>query len=176
MIEAILGEIEFFAFGMVPKGWLPCAGQLLSITANQALFSLLGTTYGGDGRTTFGLPDLRGRLPVGQGLGRNLSNYDLGQKGGNEGVALTLQQIPAHTHPVGAVSNPPAPAVPSPAGNLLSTVGNPGPIDMYGTGNLSPMAATTVASAGGGQAHENRMPYLALNPCIAIAGEFPSRP
>ena len=175
MPEPFLGEIEFFAFDFAPKGWAPCAGQLLAINQNQPLFSLLGTTYGGDGINTFALPDLRGRAPVGQGQEHSLGNYPLGQAGGQETVTLTLQQIPAHGHPVGAVDKPPATTVPSPAGNLLSLAGNPSPIEMYGTGNPAPMSASTVANTGGGQAHDNRMPYLALNPCIAIIGEYPSR-
>ena len=176
MVEPFLGEIEFFAFPTPPKGWAACAGQLLAIDQNQALFTLLGTTYGGDGMKTFALPDLRGRLPLGQGQGRTLENYALGQAGGQESVTLTVQQIPGHTHPVNASDKPDVNPVGSPAGNLLSLAGNPSPIEMYGNGNPAPMAASTVANAGGGQAHENRMPYLALNPCIAITGEFPNRP
>jgi len=173
---SFLGEIQYFSFPIPPTGWAACNGQLLSINLNAPLFSLLGTTYGGDGLNTFALPDLRGRVPVGQGQGHSLNPYSLGQKDGQEGVALTVQQIPAHTHAATAVDKPAATPVASPAGNLLSVVGNPNPIKTYGTGNLAAMSGTTVASSGGGQTHENRMPYLALNPCIATSGIYPTRP
>ncbi len=177
MAGPFLGEIEYFAFNYPPKGWAQCMGQVLPVGQNQALFSLLGTTFGGDGTTTFGLPDLRSRIVVGQGAGSGLSGYTLGQTGGSESVQLTTLQMPAHTHSPLAVAQPSAAPVGSPADNLLSVGANDGqPINIYATGNATgAMDPNTVSNTGTGQGHENRMPYLPLLPCIALVGVFPTR-
>lgn len=156
-----------FGFNFAPRSWAFCDGQLLPISQNTALFSLLGTTYGGDGRTTFALPDLRGRVPLHEGTGPGLSSYLLGQKGGLENVTLTTAQIPAHTHSPQCSSDDPNSG--SPANGFPAAVGTP----IYSTTQNASMGAT--GSAGGSQSHENRPPYLALNFCIALQGIFPSR-
>lgn len=160
-----------FGFNFAPRNWAFCDGQLLPIAQNTALFSLLGTTYGGDGRTTFGLPDLRGRVPLhdGSGTGPGLSSYSLGQQGGLETVTLTAQQIPPHNHLQACSSDDPNSG--SPAGNFPAAVSPP----IYSSGANAAMANTAVGNAGGGQQHENRQPYLAINFCIALQGVFPSR-
>jgi microcystin-dependent protein len=162
MAEPFLGEIRQFAFGLVPKGWMPCNGQLLPIAQNAALFSILGTTYGGDGRTTFQLPDLRGRLP----LGFSQVNA-LGSIGGETAHALTTAETPTHTHPVQASSA---------AGSAFQLQNG------YWAGAMSyaPAANGTMSPAaigvtGGGQPHENMQPYTAISFCIALNGIFPSR-
>jgi microcystin-dependent protein len=166
MAEPFLGQLLIFAGNFAPQGWAMCNGQLLSIQQNSALFSLLGTTYGGDGVTTFALPDLRGRVPLHFGGGPGLSNYVLGERAGNESVQLLTAQMPAHTHSqpatgAGETTNRPNNAVPAEGG-------------IYGTtSDSSALAATT--SAGGNQSHENRQPYLVLNYIIALQGIFPSR-
>ena len=139
MSDPFLGEIELFAFAFAPKGWATCSGQTMPINQNQALFSLLGTTYGGDGRTTFALPDLRGRVAVGQGQGAQLSPRAIGDIGGEESHGLTAAELPAHTHAVGAVGRPSSTAVIGPAGNLLSVgagrnSGGEVSVNVYGSG------------------------------------------
>ncbi len=164
-----LAELRIFSFNFPPKGWALCNGQLLPIAQNQALFSILGTTYGGDGRVNFALPDLRGRTPVYVGDG-----LTLGQKAGEESHTLVLNEMPAHMHlgigsAAGGDQN-------SPAGNLLGS-GNPSTFQSYQTtpANLVPLVGTTIGGTGGGQAHANMQPYLTLNICIALQGIFPSR-
>ena len=177
MSDPFLGEIEYFAFNFPPKGWVQCAGQLLPVNQNQALFSLLGTTFGGDGKVTFGLPDLRGRVAVGQGTGPGRSTRTVGQTGGEETHALTTAELPAHTHPASVVAHPTGVSLPGPAGNFLS-VGASGStvINAYATGTaFGAMSPTTVGPSPGAQAHANIMPYLALNPCIALVGIYPLR-
>lgn len=184
MTEPFLGQVEVFSFNFPPKGWTTCSGQLLQINQNQALFALLGTTYGGDGRVNFGLPDLRGRVPVGWGQGRGLSNYNLGQKGGEEAHTLINQEMGSHTHNWMVNTTTPATAntaVPSTSVVLGNTTGVPA------TGNLFSVLLYTSGSPGGSlnsnsiglsgnnQPHPNIMPYLALNFCIALIGVFPSR-
>ena len=174
-MEPFIGEIRLMGFGYAAKGWLPCQGQLLPINQNQALFSLLGTTYGGNGQTTFGLPDLRGRAVVGTGL----ANYQQGQVGGSESVTLTIAQMPGHAHPLtgslkadeAADGTDPAGAYPSaPAdGTLPFAKGTPN-----AALNTAALAGNT-ASAGNSTGHENRQPVLAMNYCIAVQGIFPSR-
>jgi len=180
MAEPYLGEIEAFSFGFAPKGWALCAGQILPIAQNTALFSLLGTTYGGDGIRTFALPDLRGRIANAFGQGPGLQPYNLGQTGGQETHTLLLSEMAAggHTHAVAAVNNGTAGG-----GNL------PGPTVTLGSGyaneagapavNIYSSAAPTITmgslAPAGGQPHENRMPYLGLSYCIALQGIFPSR-
>lgn len=164
MSEPFLGEIKIFSFGFAPKGWALCNGQLLPINQNQALFALLGTTYGGDGRTTFALPNLQGRVPFHMGGG-----FTQGQSSGEAAHTLTISEMPAHTHlPVGNSNNA---SVASPAGNLWA--GSSG-------GGYLPTANTTMNPAsilptGGSQPHDNMSPYLVLNFCIALQGIFPSR-
>jgi len=169
-VEPFIGQIQLFAFGWAPVGWAVCNGQLLAISSNTALFSLLGTTYGGDGRTTFGLPDLRGRVPLGLGQGPGLGNYDLGQAGGTEAVTLTVAQLPAHNHGMqgsgSATSKSPANLVPG--FNSASSA--------YGAADGTQMAANFCGNQGGSQPHENRQPYLTACYCIATAGIYPSRP
>lgn len=170
-MDPFIGEIRLLGCNFAPRGWALCVGQLLSIQQNSALFSLLGTTYGGDGITTFGLPNLQGNTPIGFGQGPGLSNYALGQAGGVTSVTLLQTEMPSHTHTVSAVaavgnSNTPG------AGRLAqSSIRS----DLYEATANTTMAATAVASAGGSQAHENMPPYLALNFCIALEGIFPTR-
>lgn len=168
MSEMFIGEIRLFAFNFAPKFWATCDGQQLPIAQNQALFSLLGTTYGGNGVTTFALPDLRGRVAVGYGSLQGGGSYVQGQAGGAETVTLLGSQLPMHTHPVAAstgaaTTNVPTSAFPAapPTGIYASATG------------LTSTAMTT--GAGGGQAHSNLQPGLVVNACIAISGIFPSR-
>ncbi len=163
MSEPFLGEIKIISWNFPPKGWTFCNGQLLPINQNQALFALLGTTYGGDGRQTFGLPNLQGRSPVHVGDG-----IILGQRGGETGHTLNISEIPAHTHvPVGANA---APAFPGAAGNLWCNIQN----DYNQTVNTS-MNPACITAVGGSQPHENMSPYLVLNFIIALQGIFPTR-
>jgi microcystin-dependent protein len=170
MSEPFLAEIKIVAFNFAPRNFAFCDGQTLPINQNQSLFSLLGTTYGGDGRTTFGLPGLRGRTPNHKGTG-----YNLGQKAGVEGHVLTTGEIPPHTH--GAKGTSAVAGSTNPANSLLGvTTGARFSIIPYA--NLSvpqPILPSTVANNPGGQPHNNMQPYLALNYCIALAGLFPSR-
>ena len=166
MSEPFLGEIMIVGFNFAPRGWALCDGQILPINQNQSLYSLLGTTYGGDGRTTFALPDLRGRTPIHFGNGHNL-----GQKSGEETHTLSAAEMPAHTHTVQA--SPTAADTPLPTGNLLATTAA---ADVYNpANNLQNMSGASVANSGSGQAHDNMEPYLTLNFCIALQGLFPSR-
>jgi microcystin-dependent protein len=169
-MEPFIGQIQLFAFGWAPRGWALCAGQLLQISTNTALFSLLGTTYGGDGRVTFGLPDLRGRVPLGQGQGPGLGNYDLGQVGGSETVTLSVAQMPTHNHAMAgsgsATSKSPANLVP--AFNSAASA--------YGAPDGTQMAGAFAQNQGGSQPHDNRQPYLTMSYCIATEGIYPSRP
>jgi microcystin-dependent protein len=160
-----------FAFSFAPQGWALCNGQLLPIAQNQALFSLLGTTYGGDGRTTFALPDLRSRVPVHQGQGPGLSPYAEGQAGGTETVTLAAAQMPGHTHPVTASSS--AATSDNPAARTLARPASP----IYHTepGQHAVMGANMLGEAGGSQPHDNIQPYLVLTFCIALTGIFPSQ-
>jgi microcystin-dependent protein len=169
MSEPFLGEIRTFGFNFAPQGWAMCAGQLLSISQNTALFSLLGTFYGGDGRTTFALPDLRGRVGLNMGQGPGTSSYQLGEVSGSETVTLTTGQIPAHEHAVNANANPftsnrPGDHAPAQGGAYASAP------DGFTTLN-----AGTIGPAGGSQPHTNIQPFLCLNFCIALQGIFPSR-
>lgn len=168
MSEPFLGQISIFGFNFPPRGWATCSGQILPIAQNTALFSLLGTTYGGNGQTTFALPDLRGRVPVSFGQGPGLSNVQLGQQAGSETVTLTSGQLAQHTHGV-AASNAAATGS-RPAGNFLSAGGS-----FTNASDGTTMNPGMNQLAGGGQPHENRQPYLGLNVCIALEGIFPSR-
>jgi microcystin-dependent protein len=171
MSEPFLSEIKMFGFSFSPRGWALCDGQILPINQNQALFSLLGTTYGGDGRTTFALPDLRGRTPVHFGSGPGW-NPALGSRGGEETVSLTTAQIPSHTHNLVATGDGANSPAPNDQFLAQSTATDP----LYaGATDLVAMDGQAVANAGGGQGHANMQPYLTLNFCIALQGVFPSR-
>jgi microcystin-dependent protein len=169
MSNPFLAEIVLFAGNFAPRGWAFCAGQILAISQNTALFSLLGTTYGGNGQTTFALPDLRSRVAVGQGQGPGLSNYSLGQQGGTESVTLTSQQIPPHNHNVTVFSD--AGDTGKPANNFLASIDNGYKASNDGT-LMSPVMIT---GGGGSQPHPNIQPYTTLNYIIALQGVFPSR-
>ena len=173
MSEPFLAEIRIFAGNFAPRDWALCDGQLLSINQNQSLYSLLGTTYGGDGRTSFALPDLRGRLAMHAGDGPGLSSYQLGAKGGTEHVTLTTNQIPSHNHGVESIS-----AIanqPKPAAHLMATEQVP-LHDLYSDlATDGDMKASMIKNTGGSNQHENRQPYQAVNYIIALRGLFPSR-
>lgn len=173
MSEPFLGEIRIYPYNFAPRNWAFCQGQLLAISQNTALFSLLGTTYGGNGITTFGLPDLQGRVPVHVGQGPGLSPYDLGQEGGSETVTLTSSQLAPHPHPA----------------NCLTANGNQYQPDngvwsadaglnpQYGTTKAAgTMAPNIIGPSGNGQPHNNIQPYQTLNYCIALQGIYPQRP
>ena len=165
MANPFVAEIRCFPFNFPPKGWAFCNGQLLPINQNQALFSILGTTYGGDGRVNFALPNLQGRMPVHVGQG-----IILGELGGETAHTLNISEMPAHNHiPVGSNTNPPT--SPGAAGNLWSA-NNAKPFAASATGSMNPAG---VLSAGGSQPHENMSPYLVLYFIIALVGIFPSR-
>ena len=164
MAEPFLSEIRIMSFGFAPKGWAMCNGQLLPINQNQALFSLLGTTYGGDGRVNFALPDQRARTPIHVGSG-----HTLGEKGGSDSVTLNLQQIPTHVHVMNA-SSAASGGNNSPVNRFLG-----GAADAYHTATaLTPFRAGTITNTGGSQAHLNDQPFLVLTFCIALQGIFPS--
>jgi microcystin-dependent protein len=164
MSEPFLSEIRIMSFNFAPKGWAQCNGQFLPINQNQALFALLGTTYGGDGRVTFALPDLRGRAPIHEGSG-----HTLGEKGGEQAHTLTLSELPLHTHLLNAntgsgQNNPPGAVLGKAAAN------------MYGPASaLATMGPNSVLNVGGSQAHLNMQPFLTLTFCIALQGIFPSQ-
>ena len=175
MSDQFLAEIRIFPFNFAPTGWAFCDGQLLPISQNTALFALLGTTYGGDGKSTFALPDMQGNAPMQPGQGQGLSLRDLGEMSGVESITLLQSEIPVHTHSVLAAGGrntannfAPGPTVclaPSLNAQAYST----------GTGNTM-MAPQTLGLAGGGLPHNNMQPYLTLNFCIAMQGIFPQRP
>lgn len=167
MSDPFIGEIKQVGFTFAPKGWALCNGQLLSIAQNQALFSILGTTYGGDGRVTFGLPNLQGRVPVHVG-----PQSVLGQVGGEANHTLTLPELPAHTHNLNASSA--AGTVPTPAGNGLAATADGSALYASTTANVQ-LASGSVTNAGGAQPHNNQPPYLVVNYIIALVGIFPSR-
>jgi len=168
--QPFLGEIRAIAFNFPPKGWAFCNGQLLSIQQNQALFAILGTTYGGNGQTTFALPDLRGRSPLHFGQSPGLSNYVLGQAAGTEGVTLIQSQMPAHNHLVKANANANAGV----AANSFPA-GPPSGNNLYGPSVAGPAMDTNMVPAqGGNQPHSNQQPYLVVNYVIALVGIFPS--
>jgi microcystin-dependent protein len=168
MSEPFLGEIRRFSFGFTPRGWLQCNGQLLPINQNQALFALLGTQYGGNGTTTFALPDLRGRMPIHRGQRPNLSQRTQGQQGGSE--TLTASQLPAHSHTLNASSA--AASTNSPGGNVLAT----SRLSIYAPASGTPVSMSSQAITGGGPSSPTPAmpPYLVLNYCIAVQGIFPS--
>jgi microcystin-dependent protein len=170
MGEPFLSEIRIFAItNAPPKGWALCNGQLLQINQNQPLFSLLGTVYGGNGQTTFGLPDLRGRVPIHFGSG-----HTLGERAGEQAHTLTISEMPTHNHPVNVYDNSNVDSnATSPAGAFYARTADAS--TLYSSGNANnAMNAGVIGNAGGSQAHENRQPFLALNFCIALVGIFPS--
>ena len=171
MSEPFIGEIRMFAGNFAPRGWALCDGQLLAVSQNDALFSLLGTIYGGDGRTTFGIPEMRGRIPVHEGTGPGLSNRNLGARSGAEDVTLTLNNIPSHTHPL--VASTQAADETELQGHVLASTN--APVDQYGLTQPKSMSVSAITGTGGGQSHPNMMPFLAVNFIIALAGVYPSR-
>ena len=174
-MDPFVAEIRIFPFNFAPKGWAFCDGQLLPISQNTALFSLLGTTYGGDGKSIFALPDMQGNTPMHPGQGPGLSLHDLGETGGSDTVSLLASEIPSHSHTMQSL---PAPANrTAPGGNSIARVqGNSGP---YVPASPPPatvnMSDNAVAPAGGDQPHNNLQPYLTLNFCIALQGVYPPR-
>ena len=166
MAEPFLSEIRLFSFGFAPKGWALCNGQLLPINQNQALFSLLGTTYGGDGRVNFALPNLQGNVAIHMGNG-----HVLGERGGEQAHTLSIPEMPAHTHTVQASSAVGTQNVP--ANNMMLSQRA---AEIYrAPSNLAPMVSGTLANTGGSQPHLNMQPFLTLNFCIALQGIFPSQ-
>ncbi len=173
-MDPFIGQLLLVPYNFAPKGWAFCSGQLLPISQNTALFSLLGTVYGGDGRVTFGLPNLQGRIPVGSGQGPGLSMYDLGQSEGTDSVTLLATEIPAHTHQAQSMGGRGVTTATSPIGNFLADgVADYAPANSPVNSSLNPQA---VSIAGGSAPHNNLMPYLALNWIIALQGIFPQRP
>jgi microcystin-dependent protein len=171
--DQFVAEIRIFGFNFAPTGWAQCNGQLLPISQNTALFSLLGTTYGGDGKTTFALPDLQGNAAMQQGQGQGLSLRDLGEVGGVEAVTLLVSEIPVHTHVLRGNNTLAESGIPT--GNSIGRQ----TFNMFqtnSTANLVQMAFEGLPPAGGGLPHNNLQPYLTLNYCIALQGIFPQRP
>ncbi|MGJ8570401.1 MAG: phage tail protein [Hoeflea sp.] len=172
MSEPFLAEVRLMGFNFAPRGWAFCDGQILPINQNQSLYSLLGTTYGGDGRTSFALPDLRGRTPIHTGRSNGGGDHTLGQRSGEETHTLGANEMPQHDH-VAHASSANGDQL-NPTGAILAAAAN-----LYAPAAASPVrqpvASSTVAHVGGGQAHENMQPYIAVNFCIALRGLFPSR-
>lgn len=178
--EPYIGEVKWFGFSFCPRGWTDANGQVLDISQNTALFSLYGTTYGGDGRTTFALPDLRGRVSVHTGQGPGLPNFQQGSKGGDATTTLTTAQMPAHKHAIN-ISSGVASYSDGSNGVLASSVlrrnRNNRNVYIYdgpGTANQQ-LAADSMGNTGGGQSHDNMQPYLTLRACVALIGIYPSR-
>ncbi|MGE8318226.1 MAG: phage tail protein [Comamonas sp.] len=180
--EPILGQLMLFGGNFCPRGWTQAAGQTLAISQNEALFSLLGTTYGGDGQNTFGLPDLRGRVPIGTGTGPGLTPIDPGERSGTENTTLTINNMPMHTHPATYTPKPNASTAPATnatpaAGQVLAQTQNAGAYSSAAADTTLGGSAGTVAvaMAGGNQPFSIRNPYLGMTWCIAFEGIFPSR-
>ena len=169
--DPFLGQLMLVPYNFAPRGWAFCQGQILPIAQNTALFSLLGTTYGGNGQTTFALPDLRGRVPMGAGQGPGLSDYVIGQQGGAESHTLTVNEMPAHSHSVNADTS--VGSSDKPGGKLPAR--NGAGVPQYGTSVNTQMAATMLGNAGGSQPHSIMQPYLVMNWVIALQGIFPQR-
>lgn len=170
MSEPFVGEIRMFAGSFAPRSWGFCDGQLLAVSQNDALFSLFGTIYGGDGRTTFGLPDLRGRIPIHAGSGPGLTPRSLGAKAGDENVSLNSNTVGAHSH--GFLASTAAAGDGSPTDNTTATASG---ANIYGTGAASGMSGSSVAATGVGNAHTNLMPTLCVHFIVALFGIYPSR-
>ncbi len=172
MSNPFVAEIRIYPFNFAPRGWAFCNGQILPLSQNTALFSLLGTTYGGDGKSNFALPNLQGSAPMHPGQGPGLSLHDLGESSGSDSVNLLESEVPSHSHPWTA-SNQAATAQ-SPAQQL--TAGGVGGISLYAPpASMTPLSPNAVAPAGGSQPHNNLQPYLTLNFCIALQGVYPPR-
>lgn len=172
MSEPFVGEIRMFAGNFAPRGWAFCDGQLLAVSQNDALFSLLGTIYGGDGRTTFALPDMRGRIPIHAGSGPGLSDRRLGSKGGQENVTLTTNQLPSHSHTPkasGALATSPNPQtnVTGTSTTLNAFIANDPP--------TAALNSSTITAVGGSRSHTNLQPFICINFIIALFGIYPSR-
>lgn len=177
MADPFVAEIRIFPFNFAPKGWAFCDGQLLPISQNTALFSLLGTTYGGDGKSTFALPDLQGRAPMQPGQGQGLSLHDLGEESGSETVTLLTSEMPAHAHNVGRATDQPANS-PTPVANVWALGGSVrAVVNLYNPGApTAAMKSDIIQVTGSSFPHNNMQPYLTLNFCIALQGVFPQRP
>ena len=174
MADPFVAEIRIFPFNFAPKGWAFCDGQLLPLSQNTALFSLLGTVYGGDGKSTFALPDLQGNAAMHPGQGQGLSLRDLGQIGGAESVTLLISEIPVHTHNI--VVSAEIADVQIPTADVAYARSGGGSAYIASNAGLQPMAPQMLAPAGGSLPHNNMQPYLTLNFCIALQGVFPPRP
>lgn len=174
MSDQFVAEIRIFPFNFPPTGWAFCDGQLLPISQNTALFSLLGTTYGGDGKSTFALPDMQGNAPMQPGQGQGLSLRDLGEMSGVESVTLLVSEIPVHTHTLRGTIEQGDNRLPSPTVSLAQSIGANAYVAP--TPPLGLMAFQSLPPAGGGLPHNNMQPYLTLNFCIALQGIFPQRP
>ncbi|HEU0130067.1 MAG TPA: tail fiber protein [Mycobacteriales bacterium] len=177
MAEAFIGEVRIYGFNFAPRGWAFCNGDLLSISQNTALFSLLGVNFGGNGQTTFGLPDFRGgRVPISAGQGPGLSAYDIGQTGGVPSVTLTVKETPQHVHTASASSTPANVSTPTANTAIARSKGAMAyapPVQA----SIGPMSSNTISQAPGGAApHNNLMPYQVLNYCICLNGIYPQRP
>lgn len=173
MADPFVAEIRIFPFNFAPKGWAWCDGQLMPISQNTALFSLLGTTYGGDGKSSFGLPDLQGSAPMFWGQGPGLSLYDIGQTGGSQTVTLLESEIPSHAHGMLAATD--IADQNTPGSNRVLTVSNNGSAYAPGNSPVVAMSTNALAPAGGDQPHNNMQPYLTFYFCIALQGVFPPR-
>ena len=177
MAEAFIGEIRLVGFTFAPQGWALCDGQLLSIAQNTALFSLLGTTYGGNGQTTFALPDLRGRVPIHPGQGPGLSNYVLGEQSGSENVTLNTSQLPGHNHPLASSNQQGSSSDPS--GYFPAVLNDPAgtiAVNGYLASSNSTLNPAAIGVTGGNQPHSNIQPFLCVNFIICLQGIYPSRP
>lgn len=172
MSDPFVGEIRIFPFNFAPKGWAFCNGQLFPISQNTALFSLLGTMYGGDGKSTFALPDLQGAAPIHRGQGAGLSLYDQGQQGGTTTITLLTSEMPLHNHFL--IANVDEANFPIPTDAMLGSVAGDNPYQTNAA-NLVQMAPQALAAGGSSLPHNNMMPYLTLNFCIAMQGIFPPR-
>jgi microcystin-dependent protein len=168
MAEPYLGEIRLMSFVYAPQGWALCNGQFMAINQNQALFALLGTTYGGNGQTTFALPDFRGRVPIHVGNG-----HTLGERAGEQAHTLSISEIPTHVHSANASTAAATSASPTTSSVLAQSIG----ANLYGAANSNPVAMNPgmIANTGGSQAHQNMQPYLTISFCIALQGIFPSQ-
>ena len=176
MAEPFIGQITLFGGNFAPRGWAFCDGQLLSISQNTALFSILGTTFGGNGQTTFGLPDLRGRVPMHPGSGPGLSARFLGEQGGVESVTLLATQMPPHNHQLNASSTDAT--TPVPTNNVLAKANDPNTlneINSFAATSNTNLSPGSIGQAGGGQPHSNVQPYTCINYIIALEGIYPSR-
>src|SRR5215471_18636100 len=174
MSNPFVAEIRIFPFNFAPKGWAFCDGQILPLSQNTALFSLLGTTYGGDGKSNFALPNMQGNAPMHPGQGPGLSLHDLGESSGSDTVTLLESEMPAHSHSLMANAFPATLGLGSPTATLAHSQGG-NAYTANTTQNIVQMSDSTIAPAGGDQPHNNLMPYLTLNFCIALQGVFPPR-